>query len=62
MNYLSHIKSHFDIQDLLLSSADDKVKVKIGTPAVSKFVRSQKFFEIGKGPITPDHDFPVGER
>jgi len=62
VNYLSHLSSQCDIKNILLFSVDDKAKVKIGIPAVSKFVKSQKFFEVGKGPKTPDHDFPVGER
>ena len=62
INYLSHLSSQLGIKDILLLSADDKAKVKVGVPAVSKFVKSRKFFEIGKGPKTPDHDFPVGQR
>jgi len=41
---------------------DDKAKVKVGVPAVSKFVKPRKYFEINHGPVTPDHDFPIGQR
>jgi len=38
---------------------DDKAKIPIGVPAVSKLVKSKKYFIKGKGPVTPDHDFPL---
>ena len=45
-----------------LISIDDKAKVKIGIPAVSKFVYSRKYFIEGKGPHIHDHDFPIGSK
>jgi len=48
INYLSHLSSQYGIKDILLFSADDKAKVKIGIPAVSKFVKFQKFLKLEK--------------
>ena len=46
----------------MLLSIDDKAKVKVGIPAVSRFVHSKKYYTITKGPQTFDHDFPIGNK
>ena len=60
-NYLSHLKNAFKIP-VLAFSIDDKAKIKIGTPAVSRYVHSRKYFELKNEPKTPDHDFPIGSK
>jgi len=62
MNFLSFLKDKHNVNDTLVFSIDDKSKVKIGVPAVSRYVHSKKYFEINNGPTTPDHDFPIGEK
>ena len=43
-------------KDYLVLSIDDKCKVKIGVPAVSRHVKLRKYLEISKGaPQTQDH-------
>ena len=43
-------------------SADDKNKITIGVPAVSRYHQLRLFFPVGDGPNMPDHDFPVTKR
>jgi len=62
MNYLALIKDKYCIDDILILSIDDKAKIKIGVPAVSRYVHSRKYFEIHNEPTTPDHDFPISEK
>ena len=48
--------SLFD-DECTIISADNKAKVGIGIPAVSRYVdMRQKFFMTGHGPVLPDHD------
>jgi hypothetical protein len=44
-----------------LVSLDTKCKIKIGIPAVSKYVHSNKYFSTNARPIVFDHDFPIAE-
>jgi len=44
----------------LLLSVDDKAKVKVGIPAVSKYIFSRKYFEVNHKMKINDHDFPIG--
>ena len=62
MNFLSSLKDKYQIENILALSIDDKAKVKIGVPAVSRYVHSRKYFEIHNEPTTPDHGFPIGEK
>eukprot|EP00117_Sycon_ciliatum_P043397 scpid28652/ scgid31427/ len=39
-------------------SCDDKNKVNVGTPCVSRYHQLQSFFMVGSSPNLPDHDFP----
>jgi hypothetical protein len=63
INFISYIAKKFNMKDqCLIMSVDDKAKVKIGIPAVSKHVKLRKFFELSKSPKLPDHDFPFGKK
>ena len=46
----------------LILSMDDKSKVKIGVPAVSRYVHSKHYFLKGKESHLPDHDFSIGKK
>lgn len=61
-NYLSHIAKSQENAKVLILSIDDKAKVKVGNPAVSRFVHSKKYFKVSNGPRTADHDFPIGSK
>ena len=63
INFVSIIAQNHNIKDqCLLLSIDDKSKVKIGVPAVSRHVKLRKFFDLSNPPQTPDHDFPFGKK
>ena len=63
INFISFIAKEFNLKkDCLLLSIDDKCKVKIGVPAVSRYVKLRKYFETTQAPKTPDHDFPLGTK
>ena len=64
INFISTISDKLNMKkECLLLSIDDKCKVKIGVPAVSRHVKLRKYFEIAKGgPQTSDHDFPLGKK
>jgi hypothetical protein len=50
------------MNDIMLFSIDDKAKIKVGTPAVSRYVHSRQYFDINNPPRTSDHDFPLGSK
>ena len=56
-NFATYFKEKF-----LFFSCDDKSKIKVGIPAVSKFVFSRRYFTKENKPETPDHDFPIGNK
>ena len=45
--------------NLKIISMDDKAKVKVGGPAVSKYHRLKRLFPSSDNPNYSDHDFPV---
>ncbi len=46
-------------KEVLAMSCDDKNKINIGTPAVSRYCKFQSFFDVNSLPDLPDHDFPL---
>lgn len=46
-------------EEVLALSCDDKNKINIGTPAVSRYCKYQSFFDTQNLPDLPDHDFPL---
>lgn len=47
-------------EEAVVISADDKCKLPIGPPIVSRLVNSRKFFLSGEEPNLPDHDIRSG--
>ena len=45
--------------EVILMSSDNKMKISIGIPAVSRRVKIRKFFKTNDKPNFPDHDFPI---
>jgi hypothetical protein len=59
VNYVQELVSLYDDECISLS-CDNKAKIPLGIPAVSRYVRSRKFHLLDQSPNLPDHDFPKG--
>ena len=46
-------------EEVILMSSDNKMKISIGIPAVSRRVKIRRFFKTDDQPNFPDHDFPI---
>ncbi|CAF4857505.1 unnamed protein product [Rotaria magnacalcarata] len=57
VNYVEELSSLYN-DEILALSCDNKAKIPLGAPAVSRYVRSRKFHLVEKQPNLPDHDFP----
>lgn len=51
----------FHEKETIRISADDKNKINVGTPAVSRYFQIRSFYKSDDDPILPDHDFPYAE-
>ncbi|CAF1400768.1 unnamed protein product [Rotaria sordida] len=57
VNYVEELSSLYS-DEILALSCDNKSKIPLGAPAVSRYVRSRKFHLVENQPNLPDHDFP----
>ncbi|CAF4438106.1 unnamed protein product [Rotaria sp. Silwood2] len=57
VNYVEELSSLYS-DEILALSYDNKAKIPLGAPAVSRYVRSRKFHLVENQPNLPDHDFP----
>ncbi|CAF4579955.1 unnamed protein product [Rotaria sp. Silwood2] len=57
VNYVEELSSLYS-DEILALSCDNKAKIPLGAPAVSRYVRSRKFHLVENQPNLPDHDFP----
>ncbi|CAF1263946.1 unnamed protein product [Adineta ricciae] len=57
VNYVEEMSSLYN-DEILALSCDNKAKIPLGAPAVSRYVRCRKFHLVEKQPNLPDHDFP----
>ncbi|CAF3635599.1 unnamed protein product, partial [Rotaria sp. Silwood2] len=57
VNYVQELASLYHDKCISLS-CDNKAKIPVGIPAVSRYVRSRKFHLLDQPPNLPDHDFP----
>ncbi len=57
VNYVQELVSLYNDECISLS-CDNKAKIPLGIPAVSRYVRSRKFHLLDQSPNLPDHDFP----
>ena len=61
IKYMINFLSLFNDCSCLIS-VDDKAKIKVGPPSVSRYVHSSKYFLSKDSPQTKDHDYPIAER
>ncbi|CAF3383836.1 unnamed protein product [Rotaria sp. Silwood2] len=57
VNYVEELSSLYS-DEILALSCDNKAKIPLGAPAVSRYIRSRKFHLVENQPNLPDHDFP----
>ncbi|CAF1556269.1 unnamed protein product, partial [Didymodactylos carnosus] len=57
VNYVQELASLYNDECISLS-CDNKAKIPLGIPVVSRHVRSRKFLLLNQSPNLPDHDFP----
>ena len=54
---MSAVNEFFSTDEVTYLSCDDKNKVPIGLPMVSKFVKGDEFFVEGLNPLLEDHNY-----